>query len=134
MTSSRRNKARGSNAERQLQHMFWNAGYAVIRAAGSGSIPIPCPDLFVMKGDKHFTIEVKFWKAKNLALSKHQFDELIEFAARAYSPVVVAWKIPNKGWHFLRPNDLHKTEKFYTISQKDAMEKGLSFDQLTGNV
>ena len=34
-------KSKGSNAERQLLHMFWDAGWACLRSAGSGSMNHP---------------------------------------------------------------------------------------------
>ncbi|MBR9707295.1 MAG: Holliday junction resolvase [Candidatus Diapherotrites archaeon] len=130
MPSRARNKQRGSTAERELQRMFYNEGYAVIRAAGSGSSTMPCPDIFVLKGDKRYAIECKYVQANNLALAKEQIDKLVEFSAKSYSPLIVAWKIPLKGWQFLNISDLNKTPKFYTINQTDAIAKSITFETL----
>ena len=55
-------KSKGSNAERELIHMFWSKGFAAIRSAGSGSMKYPSPDLLVAKNNKILAIECKITK------------------------------------------------------------------------
>ncbi len=64
------NKIRGTNAERELLHMFWAEGWVACRAAGSGSMRYPSPDLFVSKSGKHLAIECKITKGKKQILKK----------------------------------------------------------------
>ncbi|MBN1160042.1 MAG: Holliday junction resolvase [Candidatus Diapherotrites archaeon] len=124
---------KGANAERELLHLLWKNGFAVVRAAGSGGITVPCPDVMAIKGDKKIVIECKAWGAQNLSIKKSQIDDLVEFASRAQSPLIIAWKITGKGWQFLNIRDFNKTEKFYTINQKNAFEKAISHDILFGD-
>ena len=124
---------KGANAERELLHLLWKNGFAVVRAAGSGGITVPCPDVMAIKGEKKIVIECKAWGANNLAIKRNQIDELVEFAARAHSPLIIAWKITGKGWHFLNIKDFNQSEKFYTINQKTAFEKAIPQDILLGD-
>ena len=57
-------KKKGTRAERELLHLLWNANFATLRTAGSGSITIPSCDLLVGKRGKVFAIECKFIKDK----------------------------------------------------------------------
>ena len=121
---------KGANAERELIHMLFEKGFSVVRTAGSGKTPLPAPDMVALKPEKQFAFECKAWSAANLALPIAQMDELVQWSKRAGVQPFVAWKVPRKGWFFLRPRQLHKTSKFWLISRKDAMRLGLSFDQL----
>ena len=70
-------KGKGTRAERELFHMFWETGSFIgVRSAGSGSTPIPNPDLIVGNGEKTFAIECKALKSGSKYFPKKEIDEL----------------------------------------------------------
>jgi len=120
--------AKGANAERELMHLFFKQGFSVVRIAGSGTSPLPAPDIIAIRNGRIVAVECKARKAKNLAITVGQIGELTEWAEKAGGEGWIAWKVPRKGWFFLKPNEMKNTGKFFTISQKDAMAKGLLFE------
>jgi len=121
---------KGANAERELIRMFFNAGFSVARVAGSGSSSLPCPDLIALSKNKKFAFECKAWKNNYLHIDLIQFSETLKWSQNAGLDFLVAWKIPRKGWLFLKPNAFRKTKKFYAIKLSEALKKSLSFDKL----
>ena len=43
---------KGAKFERELVWEFWNSGWVAIRAAGSGRISLPVPDIIALKNEK----------------------------------------------------------------------------------
>lgn len=121
-------KAKGTNAERELIHMFWDKGLACLRAAGSGSMKYPCPDLIVGNNARKLAIEVKRPGNKYQHLDKKEIEDLEEFSRLFGAEAWVAVKF--KDWFFLTLEDLNKTENNYSITKETAERKGLSFKQL----
>jgi len=124
--------SKGANAERELMHLFFEAGFSVVRIAGSGTSPLPAPDIIAIKQGRIIAVECKARKANHLAISVGQIAELRSWAKRAGSEAFVGWKIPRKGWFFLKPGQMNNSGKFFIISQKNAMEKGKSLEQVIG--
>ena len=124
--------SKGANAERELMHLFFNAGFSVVRIAGSGTSPLPAPDIIALKKGRIIAVECKARKAKNLAITLVQMQELLDWAKKAGSESFVGWKVPRKGWFFLKPGQFHRTEKFFLISLEDAMKKGKPLDLVIG--
>lgn len=122
-------KAKGSKAERELVHMFWNSqGWVSFRAAGSGSMKHPCPDLIAGNNIRKLAIEVKNAGKEYQHLTKQQIDDLQSFATMFGAEPWVAVKF--KEWHFLTLEDLNQTELNYSITKDIAERKGLSFEEL----
>ena len=124
--------SKGANAERELMHLFFKEGFSVVRIAGSGTSPLPAPDIIALRNGRIIAVECKARKAKNLAISVAQMQELRGWARKAGAEPLVGWKIPRKGWFFLKPAQLHSTDKFFLISLKDALEKGKSLQDVIG--
>lgn len=123
------NKKRGTAAERELLHMFWDEGYACCRVAGSGSIPEPSCDLLAGNEIEKMAIEVKLSKNTKKYLDKKQIDEFKKFAEMFGLSPIIAIKFIRKGWWLLNPKQLGKTGKGLVISLEDAQKKGLSFHE-----
>ena len=123
---------KGANAERELIHMLFDAGFSVVRIAGSGKTPLPSPDIVALKKGKIWAVECKAWKAKNLAISVEQIQELFDWCERAGAIPLVGWRVPRKGWFFLKPEQMKNTGKFFTINMANAMEKGRVFEEVFG--
>ncbi len=124
--------SKGANAERELMHLFFKEGFSVVRIAGSGTSPLPAPDIIAIKKGRIIAVECKARKAKNLAISVGQIGELLGWAEKAGGEPLIGWKIPRKGWFFFHPSELRNTGKFFTISQKNALENGRSLEQVIG--
>ena len=124
-------KTKGTNAERDLLHMLWDSGFAVSRMAGSGSIPLPSPDLIASNSKKIFAIECKHVK-KTKYFSKQEISELKLFAKSYGAVLIIAIKFNHKGWFFLNADklDKSKTGNNYVISYKIAKKKGMNFNKL----
>jgi len=121
-------KAKGTNAERELIHMFWDKGFACFRAAGSGSTKYPCPDLIVGNNIRKLAIEVKITGNGYQHLSKKEINELQEFSNIFGAEPWVAVKFEN--WRFLMLEDIKSTQANYSITKDLAERKGLSFNDL----
>lgn len=126
-------KKKGTKAERELFHMFWDTGnWAVVRAAGSGSTPLPAPDLIVGNGKKVYAIECKSLKKDNSKYFKENEIELLgEFSKIFGAEPLVAARFNNKGWFFIKTKDLGVSKKkTYFVNLKIAQEKGLNFENI----
>ncbi|MBN2420904.1 Holliday junction resolvase [Candidatus Woesearchaeota archaeon] len=121
-------KAKGTNAERELVHMFWKANFACFRAAGSGSTKYPCPDLIVGNNIRKLAIEVKISGKEYQHLTKKEIDELKQFSTMFGAEPWIAVKFDE--WFFLNPEDINETELNYSITGEIAQRKGLSFNDL----
>ncbi|MDO8427795.1 MAG: Holliday junction resolvase Hjc [Candidatus Diapherotrites archaeon] len=124
--------AKGANAERELLLMLFKEGYACARVAGSGSSDIPCPDLVALKNGKGFAVEAKAWNGNYLNIEVSKFEELQAWAKVSGLELLIAWKVPRKGWIFLKENQLRNTGKFYSINLEDAQNIGKTFEVLIG--
>ena len=122
------NKKRGSDAERELLHLLSKKGFAVARVAGSGMIEETNCDLFAGNSRKKYAIEVKLASENKKYFNNTQITGLIEFAEKFGLKPIVAIKFLRKGWWFVSPHLLDKTEKALTISFQDVQKKGKSFD------
>ena len=124
-------KAKGSRAERELLTMFWENGFGGYRSAGSGSTPLPSPDILVGNGKRYLAIECKSLKDKYKYLEETQIKELVEFSKRFGAEAWVGVRFNNLGWYFIQPNNLEKTKNGTLIASLDVLkQKGLNFNDL----
>jgi len=100
-----KNYAKGYRAERELLHMLYGMGYAVLRAPHSGSIGIASPDIVAIKDGRVVVLECKS-RAGAFTVPPEQLEELAEWERRAGATAYIAWKIARKGWHFLKLKDV----------------------------
>jgi Holliday junction resolvase len=123
-------KSKGSNAERELLHMFWQHNWACIRSAGSGSMQHDSPDLIAGCKERKLCIECKATKSKYQYFTKEEIFALRSFSHLFGSEAYVGIKFNNQPWVFLKAHELHETEKNYAVSREFAKEQGLSFEKL----
>jgi holliday junction resolvase Hjr len=123
-------KSKGSNAERELIHMFWSKGFAAIRSAGSGSMKYPSPDLLVAKNNKILAIECKITKNTSKYFEKREIEELAHFSKIFNSISYIAIKFKANEWFFLEINQLIEKEKSFMIDIKTAKQKAKTFEEL----
>ena len=124
------NKSKGSNAERELLHMFWAKGFATIRSAGSGSMKYPGPDLLVGNLVRRMAIECKSTKNNKVYLDEHDVEQLREFSKVFDARPWFAVRFFRTQWLFVSIEDIDKTPTGYVIDQKKAELRGISFEEL----
>ena len=125
-------KAKGSNAERELIHLFWSNGWGAVRAAGSGSTSYPCPDILAGKASRSLAIECKSSGELNRHLPKEQVEDLVAFAKLFGAEPWIGARFNDMKWAFFSPDDLKKTGAGFSVSVKMVRAKGLTFEQLIG--
>ncbi|MBS1267089.1 MAG: Holliday junction resolvase Hjc [Candidatus Woesearchaeota archaeon] len=123
-------KAKGTNAERELIHMFWNNNWAAIRVAGSGSSRYPCPDVLAGDGIRTLAIECKSIKGSRKYIPLDEINNLMEFAKKFGAEPWIGVRFDNVDWFFLSKEDMIKTEKSLKFSLKNAKRLGLLFEEL----
>jgi len=69
-------KAKGTNAERDLIHLFWKNGWAAMRTAGSGSMKYPLPDVLAGNSVRKIAVECKVTSGSRQYLTKKEISEL----------------------------------------------------------
>lgn len=125
-------KLKGSNAERELIHLFWGTKeWTACRVAGSGSMKYPSPDIIANRQGINLAIECKATGGSSQYLEKREVEELVDYAKRAGARPLVAVRFNNKPWRFLNPDDLKATGQFFAITVEMAEFKGLTFEELT---
>ncbi len=122
-------KVKGSNAERELFHIFWKSGWACSRVAGSGSNRYPSPDLIAGNGGRLLAIECKCSKYEKIYLPIEEVEALLEYSGKLGAETWIAAKFD--GWYFVSVEDLERTQKSVIVSKKAVMNKGLIFEELT---
>ena len=68
----------GADFERKLLLMFWEKGWAAVRAAGSGTRAEPVPDIIAASNGRVIIVECKSTKADRLSL-KPAIEQLARF-------------------------------------------------------
>ncbi len=123
-------KSRGINAERDLIHRFWAAGWGAMRAAGSGSQHYPAPDVAASNNARTLAIECKLTTSTRQYFSKQEVAELKEFSAKFGAEPWLAVKFSRQGWWFFSIDCAHETGKYYVVSLEQAKSRGITFDEL----
>ncbi len=126
-------KRKGSNAERELAHMFFKHEWAALRAAGSGSTSLPAPDILAGNGKRYLAIECKSIKDKKKYFPEEEIQQLRKFADSFGAEPWIGMRFDFFKWFFIHLDDIEKSKgKHYVITLEHAQKKGKSFEELTG--
>lgn len=125
-------KIKGTRAERELIHLFYSTGkFMPCRIAGSGSAPLPSPDLIVGGMNRIFAIECKCTKSTNKHFHKKEIDDLNLFSKLFGAVPIVGIKFDYKGWYFIGTKKLKKSKTGnFNITLKQLNSEGLKFEDL----
>jgi len=118
------NKAKGSNAERELYHLLDENGFTCIRAAGSGMMENTSCDLLVARKEERYAIECKVTNKDRKYLNTEQIKELVKFSKLFGVNPIIAIKFNRNGWHFVNPSRLVKTQKGFVMSLEGIKKSG----------
>lgn len=126
-------KIKGNRTERELFHLFWNNGWAIVRAAGSGSTPLPAPDLIASNSKKTLAIECKAIRKGKRYLDKAEIEQLELFSKTFGAEPWIGIRFDNTDWHFVQPKHIEKSKNGnYVLSKNLINKKGIKFEELVG--
>jgi len=125
------NKSRGCNYERQLVDLLHDAGFAAVRVAGSGAMPLPCPDIVACRRGRILAIECKTTRKNQVYISHDQMDDLNQYSRVAGARPFVAVRFPHQQWSFFPPSAIPKTNgSVYVVSRQLVATSGLTLADL----
>jgi Holliday junction resolvase len=125
------NKRRGCNYERQLVDLLHQVGFAAVRVAGSGSKPLPAPDVVACRGGKILAIECKTTRKNQVYISDAQIGDLRAYAKTAGAQPLLAVKFVQQQWAFLKPSRMPRTNGTTVVVSRDYVAKrGIPISQL----
>lgn len=124
-------KSKGSNAERELIHLFWQTGtWAACRVAGSGSSQYPSADIIASNSKRRIIIEAKVTKEQSKYFDNEEIAQIREFISKFGAEAWIAVKFKGCCWYFLPLDSLEKAKNSFMISSEMAKTKGLTFEEL----
>jgi len=125
-------KGKGTRCERELIHMFYDSGFSVVRSAGSGSTPLPSPDIIVSNRKNIFAIECKALNSTRKYFSPREINELKDFSEKFGAIPLIAIRFDRIGWFFVHIENMGFSKTNHFISLELAQEKGLKFEEVIG--
>ena len=124
-------KKKGTRAERELLHLFWENNWAAMRAAGSGSTSRPSPDIIASKNNNTLAIECKSIKNSRHHFNKDEINQLTFFSELFGAKPIIGMRFDNEGWYFLEIENIPMNKNGnYSISLELSKTIGLSFETL----
>jgi len=108
---------KGARFERDIIRKFWAHGWSAIRAAGSGSIGFPVPDVIAIKSGKILIIECKTSRKEKLNVKKAVL-ELKKFSDISSGDAFIAIKFHKGSPRFYSIEEL-MSRKNYSVSVTD---------------
>ncbi len=126
MKSSR--KRLGSDAERELCHIFITNNFRVIRSAGSGTLTNAECDIIVASKKKAYCIESKSTRKGGVYIPKDRMIKFLKFAEDTNFTPLVALRFIRESWIFVKPEQFNSDGNTYGITLKKAKQGGLSFE------
>ena len=124
-------KAKGTAAENELIHNFWDNDWACIRVAGSGSTKYPAPDILSSRGDRKIVMEVKVTNEVKKYFTRQEINDLKFFGERFGAESWVGVKFAENQWYFIVCSELNITKgENYLISLIEMKRKGCLFEEM----
>ena len=108
--------------------MFYDSGFSVVRSAGSGSTPLPSPDIIVSNRKNIFAIECKALNSTRKYFSPREINELKDFSEKFGAIPLIAIRFDRIGWFFVHIENMGFSKTNHFISLELAQEKGLKCD------
>ena len=128
----RNKKAKGTQAERELVHRFWEEeNWVCIRVAGSGSSKYPSPDILASNGVKKIVMEVKVVSSTKKYFTGQEIRDLNYFANKFAAQSWVGIRFSENQWYFLPTEELEETASgYYAIDLISMKRKGFTFEEM----
>jgi holliday junction resolvase Hjr len=126
-------KAKGSNAERELVGMFWKTkDWSCVRVAGSGSARHPLPDLLAGNILRRLAIECKATKDGRKYFTGREISQLKQFSERFGAESWLGIRFDYEKWYFITIDDLNESGRGFSITLDQAKSRGFIFEELIG--
>ncbi|MEO2241607.1 MAG: Holliday junction resolvase Hjc [Euryarchaeota archaeon] len=119
---------KGADFERRLVEYVRRHGGEAVRVAGSGG-PVDVVAYAPARG--HLAIECKVRREDRLYVRREEVEGLIAFAERFRAEPLLAWNPAHRRTGFalnailLRPEDLERRERSYSVDYETALRVGL---------
>ena len=128
----RNKKAKGTAAENELVHKFWENNWVCVRVAGSGSTQFPAPDLLASRGDRRIMMEVKIVNSHKKYFSEQEIKDLEYFSERFGAESWVGICFEGRQWFFLPTAELQKTSagQSFVADLVEMKRKGFGFEEM----
>lgn len=124
-------KAKGTAAENELIHQFWDNEWVCVRVAGSGSTRFPSPDILASRGDKRIVMEVKVVNDVKKYFTGQEIRDLEYFSQKFGAESWVGVKFAENQWFFMPTSELETTKsENYVVTLIEMKRKGFSFEEM----
>ena len=129
--SIRNKKAKGTAAENELVHRFWENEWVCVRVAGSGSSKYPSPDILASNGHKKIVMEVKSVNATKKYFTRQEVRDLDFFGEKFGAEAWVGVKFSESQWFFIPTSELDETKsENFVIDIIKMKRQGFEFEDL----
>lgn len=135
---------KGDRRERELVNLFYDFGFAVMRAPASGSATErELPDVLTGNGDDFYAIEAKASGGDPIYLDEEEIIDLNFFSNQFGAVSLVGVRFDDErgdpsygnddvsGWYFFKPENLYRTDSGnYRVKKSTALVEGTSLETL----
>ncbi len=122
---------KGARSERELLGILSQAGFSVLRSAGSG-VNALSPDLMAVRNGRVLAIECKAWNRGSISLDPDQYEKLVEWKANTRFPTLVAWRMNGAGWFFIELEEFTKGRSNWNITKRKVLGLNRKLDDVIG--
>lgn len=127
----RNKKAKGTAAENELLHNFWENDWVCVRVAGSGSTRFPSPDILASNGFRKLVLEVKTVSTVKKYFTRQEIRDLQFFSEKFGAESWVGVKFSEAQWFFMPASELEETKsENYVVDVITMKRKGFTFDDM----
>lgn len=124
-------KAKGTAAENELIHKFWDNNWVCVRVAGSGSTQFPSPDLLASRGDKKIVMEVKVVNDVKKYFTNQEILDLNFFAEKFGTEAWVGVRFQENQWYFMPTFQLEQTKsENFKVDLITMKREGFTFEEM----
>lgn len=124
---------KGARSERELLGILSNAGFSVLRSAGSG-VNALSPDLIAVRKGKVIAIECKAWNRGSISLDPMQYDKLVEWKTNTQFPTFVAWRMNGSGWFFIELEEFTKGKSNWNVTRRKVLGLNRKLEDVYGTL
>ena len=127
----RNTKAKGTVAENELIHKFWENDWVAVRVAGSGSTRYPSPDIIASCTFGKVVMEIKVVNDTKKYFPQQEINDLNYFANQFGAQSWIGVKFKENQWYFLPTSELEMTrENNYSTTLIKMKRTGFTFDEM----
>ena len=127
----RNKKGKGTAAENELIHRFWENDWVCVRTAGSGSGRYPAPDVLASNGFKKLVLEVKVVNDTKKYFTRQEVLDLEFFASKFAAQAWVGVKFAENQWFFIPTSELSLTKaENYVVDLITMKRSGFTFEEM----